>query len=186
LKPFTAIMDFANGVVTPFHNKTERKLADIRNFFADAAAVEKTLAEGNRVVYEAYEIRTPSERGELSWCTTIIHPGTVGGEFHMSKGHFHTKDDTAELYLGVQGTGRLVCQTRDDQFTAEEICKGSVSLVPALWAHRIVNTGKDDLVIMAVYASDAGHDYAFIEKKGFLKLVCEEGGRVVLKANPRY
>jgi glucose-6-phosphate isomerase len=49
-----------------------------------------------------------------------------------------------------------------------------------------VNTGKSDLIIMAVYASDAGHDYGFIEKKGFLKLVCEENGKVVLKANPKY
>ena len=186
MKPFTAKVDFANGVVSPFHNKTERRLDDIRNFFSDSIAIEKALTQGNRIVYEAYEIRTPSETGELSWCTTIIHPGQVGGEYHMTKGHFHKKDDTTELYLGVKGTGCLICQTREDQFVSEEICAGSVSLVPALWAHRIVNTGKDDLIIMAVYASNAGHDYGFIEKKGFVKLVCDEEGRVVFKKNPKY
>ena len=186
LIPFTAKVDFENGVVSPFHNKTERKLGDIRDFFSDAAAVEKALAEGNRTVYEAYEIRTPDRAGELSWCTTIIHPGRVGNEFHMTKGHFHKKDDSTEIYIGVKGTGCIICQTRDDRFVSEEISPGSVSLVPALWAHRVVNTGDVDLIIMAVYASDAGHDYGFIEKKGFLNIVAAEGGRVVFKKNPKY
>ena len=186
MEPFTARVNFENGIVSPFHNRTERRLADIKGFFSDSAAADKAVAEGNRIVYEAYEIRTPSRTGELSWCTTIIHPGCVGNEYHMTKGHFHKKDDTTEMYIGVKGTGCLICQTRDDRFVTEEILPGSVSLVPALWAHRVVNTGKEDLIIMAVYASDAGHDYGFIEKKGFVNLVCDEGGRVVLKKNPKY
>jgi glucose-6-phosphate isomerase len=186
MDPFSASVNLENGVVTPFHNKTERKLADIKGFFSDPAAVEKTLQEGNRIVYEAYEIRTPSQAGEMSWCTTIIHPGRVGKEFHMTKGHFHKKDESTEMYIGVKGTGCLICQTRDDRFLSQEIRPGTVSLVPALWAHRVVNTGETDLIIMAVYASDAGHDYGFIEQKGFVNLVCGKGGKILFEKNPRY
>jgi glucose-6-phosphate isomerase, archaeal len=186
MEPFTARVDFENGIVTPFHNKTERRLAEIKGFFSDAAAAEEALAEDNRVVYEAYEIRTPSRAGEMSWCTTIIHPGRVGREYHMTKGHFHRKDDSTEMYIGVKGTGCLVCQTRENEFISQPIQPGSVSLVPALWAHRVVNTGEQDLIIMAVYASDAGHDYGFIEHKGFVNLVCEDRGGVVFEKNPKY
>ncbi len=186
MEPFTARVNFENGVVTPFHNRTERRLSAIKGFFSDSIAVEKALAEEDRIVYEAYEIRTPSLAGEMSWCTTIIHPGRVGREYHMSKGHFHKKDDSTEMYIGVKGTGCLICQTRDNLFMSQPIEPGSVSLVPALWAHRIVNTGGQDLIIMAVYASDAGHDYAFIEQKGFVNLVCENHGKVVFEKNPKY
>jgi len=36
--------------------------------------------------------------GELLFGVSIVHPGKVGNEFYMTKGHFHTVLETAEIY----------------------------------------------------------------------------------------
>jgi glucose-6-phosphate isomerase len=53
--------------------------------------------------------------------------------------------------------------------------------VPPGWAHRTVNTGDDDLIFLAVYFGDAGHDYAAIEDSGFAVrvLATSDGAEVV-------
>ena len=146
------------------------------------------MAEGNRTVYEAYEIRTPNQAGELSWCTTIIHPGSLGGEFHMTKGHFHTVLETAEIYMCLKGEGCMVMETPEGETSVVALEPGSVLYVPPRWAHRSVCTSRQqDLVTFFAYPADAGHDYGTIERQGFGKLVVEASdGRVEIIENPRW
>ena len=43
----------------------------------------------NPVLYEVYEIKRPELAGELMYGISIVHPGKVGEEYFMTKGHFH-------------------------------------------------------------------------------------------------
>ena len=108
----------------------------------------------------------PSRPGHLAHLTTIILPGVVGDEYYMTRGHYHLKD-SAEVYLGMAGTGLMVMQARDGRFQVEELVKNKTVYVPPGWAHRTVNTGAQELIFLAVYFSDAGHDYRSIEEQGF-------------------
>ncbi len=184
--PCSYQIDFNTGMVTRYPKTTERKLSEIRNCFYDGQAVERVLKKADPIIYEAYEVKSPNEEGLLSWCTTIIHPGCVGREYHMTKGHFHKKDISTEFYLGLKGKGLLIAQSRAGQFTSLEIRPGVMVDVPPSWAHRVVNTGIEELIVMAMFSSDAGHYYCQIEEKGFMKLVVKQDERYALIKNPRY
>ncbi len=116
-----------------------------------------------------------NDPGHLAHLTTIILAGTVGDEYYMTRGHYHQKD-SAEVYLGMSGTGLMLMQDRDGQFRIEALTNGVTVYVPPGWAHRTVNTGDQELVFLAVYFSDAGHDYRSIEEQGF-------AARVIAGAN---
>lgn len=45
-----------------------------------------------------------------------------------------------------------------------------------MWAHRVVNTGKEPLVFVATYHLAAGHDYTAVVERGFLKRLVEING----------
>ena len=104
----------------------------------------------------------------------------------MTKGHFHAVIDTAEVYYGCQGQGLMVMETPEGDWAVEELRPGKVLYVPPRWAHRSVNTGREDLVFFFVYPGHAGHDYGTIEQQGFHKLVVEENQRPKIIDNPRW
>ena len=57
------------------------------------------------VLYEVYEFKRPEVAGELLHGVSVIHPGLVGNEFFMTKGHFHSLLETAEVYYCLKGEG---------------------------------------------------------------------------------
>ena len=119
--------------------------------------------------------------------TSIVHPGKVGDEYWMTKGHFHAVLETAEVYYCLQGEGMMVMETPEGDWAVEELRPGRVLYVPPRWAHRSVNTGADqDLVTLYVYPAHAGHDYGTIQSRGFRKLVVERDGRPCVIDNPRW
>ncbi len=140
--------------------------------------------EGDRLIYEVYVAEVPKEEGHLPHCTTIIYPGRVGEEFHMTKGHFHKRRDRAETYLGLAGQGHLLMQTDDGRVSSLSMRRGTVAYVPPFWAHRTVNTGDEPFIFYAVWSGDAGHDYGAIERTGFAKLLVARNGRPTLVGNP--
>jgi glucose-6-phosphate isomerase, archaeal len=179
--PFTTWLDLGTGSLTPDAELAERRVADMRGYYLDDDGTDP-----HRLVYRVYAIPAEEANTELQCSTTILEPGLVGGEFHMTKGHFHEQRDRAEVYLGLSGDGILLLATEDGRHRAEPIRAGSVSYVPGGWAHRSVNVGSDPLIFFAVYVGDAGHDYGIIAERGFPVLVVrdEDGHRVV--PNPRY
>ena len=70
----------------------------IRDRYYDAAAFDAHLAADDTVLYEVYIVERPAVEGELSSGLTILHPGKVGDEFFMTKGHFHAILETGEVY----------------------------------------------------------------------------------------
>jgi glucose-6-phosphate isomerase len=180
-EPFTTLLDLELGTLDPEREVVERRLTDLRGVYQ-----EEPAGAGDPVVYRVSAVPAPATGANLLCSTTVLKPGVVGREYHMTKGHFHELRDRAEVYLGLAGEGLLVMATGDGRHAVEPIRRGTVSYVPGGWAHRSVNVGGEPLVFLAVYVGDAGHDYATVERQGFpvLVLAGEHGPEIV--ANPRY
>lgn len=188
IEPFNTILDMQHGTLQPAGQVIQRRLSDMRNMYFDQTAYERILAEeGDRLIYEIYHApELPQTEGQLLHCTTIIYPGRVGQEFHMTKGHFHAKRDRAEVYVGLSGEGHLLLQTEEGTVRDIPIRPGTVAYIPPLWAHRTVNTGAQPFSFLSVWPGDAGHDYGSIEKTGFAKLLLEREGQAALIDNPKF
>ncbi len=185
--PFAFTLPTPQIIPTRVDHHIERRLSALRGQFLDQEAYNTMLSTGDQLMYEVYEIKRPEVEGELLMGISIVHPGKVGREFFMTKGHFHTIIDTAEVYYCLKGEGYMVMETPEGETSVEPLSPGKVVYVPPRWAHRSVRTSRQEaLVTFFVYPGNAGHDYGTIEQLGFRKLVVEgENGPVIID-NPRY
>jgi len=185
--PFTFGIPLPEVIPTHYDNHITRRLSAMRGQFADQAAYQALLHREDVLLYEVYEIRRPEVAGELLHGVSIVHPGLVGDEYFMTKGHFHALLETAEVYYCLKGQGVMVMETPEGEWAVEELRPGRVLYVPPRWAHRSVNTDPDeDLVTFFVYPGDAGHDYGTIEEQGFRKLVLKKNGVPQVVDNPAW
>lgn len=185
--PFTFDVSVADAVLSEYDNLIVRNLSNMAGMYADTAAFDKMLAEDDSVLYHVYEIRRPEVEGEILHGLSVLHPGKVGDEYFMTKGHFHSVLDTAEVYYCLKGEGYMVMETPEGEWAVEPLRPGKVLYVLPRWAHRSVNTGSDeDLVTFFAYPGNAGHDYGTIETQGFRKLVVERDGKPAIVDNPRW
>ncbi len=185
--PFTYDVSVEDAILSTYDNHIERRLSAMKGQFSDQQAFDAMLANDDVLLYEVYEVRRPEVEGELLNGLSIVHPGKVGDEYYMTKGHFHTVLETAEVYYCLKGEGVMVMETPKGEWAVEPLRPGSVLYVPPRWAHRSVNTGtREDLVTFFVYPGNAGHDYGTIETQGFRKLVIERDGSPVVIDNPRW
>ncbi len=131
MKPFTTEINIENGFLKNAHNHLLRRLSSMKGQYFDAAAYDALLKEEDALVYEVYEnIHMPKAPGELYHGSSIVHPGKVGEEFFMTKGHFHQVLDTAEVYSCVHGHGYMMMETPEGEWAAEELKPGVVLYVP--------------------------------------------------------
>jgi glucose-6-phosphate isomerase len=156
-----------------------RRLKDLADCFA------QKVIEGNNhgdPEKEIYRVISPSEQeqSDLTYAITIVQPGKIGDEYHLTRGHFHKKADAGELYLGLSGSGVILMQDRLSSVTKEDIAEGAVVYIPPGLAHRSVNTSQGELVFLAIYSPQAGHDYESIVRRGFSKRVVELDGAAEL------
>jgi glucose-6-phosphate isomerase len=185
--PFGFGVTLPQGTLTEFDAYTERTLSAMEGQYANQQAYKDMLAEDDVVLYEILEVKRPETAGELMHGLSIVHPGRVGDEYFMTKGHFHTVLETGEVYYCLKGEGMLVMETPEGDWSVEELRAGRVVYVPPRWAHRSVNTGRqEDLVTFFIYPGNAGHDYGTIEQQGFRKLVVDRDGRPTVVDNPRW
>ncbi|RIJ50821.1 cupin domain-containing protein [Maribellus luteus] len=157
-----------------------RYLSDMEAVFMDKVAF--SALDPQQPVYEVdcYFPVADNKSGGLFFGLTRIFPGKVGGEFFMTKGHFHSNNDTAEFYWGIKGKGLLLFMDKTRKVWAEEMTEGSVHYIPGNTAHRVINTGVEMLSFGACWPSDAGHDYGSIEKEGFSARVVEKDGKLII------
>jgi glucose-6-phosphate isomerase, archaeal len=185
--PFTFTVPMPDIIPTKADNHIERRLSALRGQFLDQEAYDKMLSVEDQLLYEVYEIKRPEVAGELLMGISIVHPGKVGREFFMTKGHFHTVIDTAEVYYCLKGEGYMVMETPEGETSVKLLSPGKVLYVPPRWAHRSVCTSRlEDLVTFFVYPGNAGHDYGTIEQLGFRKLVVDSESGPTIIDNPRY
>jgi glucose-6-phosphate isomerase len=179
-------IDLAAVTMSPYDHHIQRRLSSMQNQFNDLRAYQRMLEVEDVLLYEVYASQRPELVGELLHGISIVHPGKVGDEYYMTKGHFHSVLETAEAYYCLKGRGFMVMENPEGEWSVEALVSGRVLYVPPRWAHRSVNTGTDDLVTFFVYPGHAGHDYGTIEKQGFRKLVVERGGQARIVDNPRW
>jgi len=165
----------------------QRRLSQLRHLYADSAAVEAILSsEGDRLIYEVHNVPLPEDAGHVLHCTTIIFPGTVGGECHMTKGHYHARRDTGEVYVGLAGEGEVLMQLESGAFKHLPLRPGVAAYIPPFWGHRTVNTGSEPFIFFSAWPGDAGHDYAAIEQHGFAMRVLQGEAGVTFVPNPAF
>ena len=179
-------LDFRKGDLAPRDRTNIRKLSDMKGMFLDAEAELLIVEKENPVIYSFQERLLPEENGHLQLAVTRIHPGKIGDEYFMTKGHYHKRPATSEVYLGLEGQGSLLMQTVGGDFESLSIKPGTLTYIPPCWGHRMVNTGLTPFVFFAVYPGDAGHNYGDIERTGFVKILVEKDGKPFLIDNPRW
>ena len=165
---------------------TKRTLSQMKEMFCDREAAEKLLETEDPLIYEFHELGCPERAGDLAFGTTILYPGRVGSEYYMTKGHFHTVLETAEVYYTLEGEGFMVLEDPSGDTMELALSKGQAVYVPRSYAHRTVNTGEKPLILFYTFAADAGHDYGTIETKGYHKLIVEKDGKPVIIDNPHW
>ena len=179
-KPMAAHLDLGEGLLRGGQTKTTR-LSDLRGCFADEAAYERALAEGDPVVYQVSWVEPGQGEGDLHYGVGKLAPGRIGSEYFLTRGHAHAWRPAAELYLNLRGEGKLLLE---DAETGEAqllpFGPGCVLHVPGGVAHRTINTGGEPLVYLGVYPARAGHEYRGSGGRSFRHVVVERAGKPVL------
>ncbi len=185
--PFTFRLPRDGELPTTYDTHITRRLSSMRGQYCDQAAYDALLAQGDPLLYEVYQIERPPVEGELLQGISVIHPGKVGDEYFMTKGHFHAVLETGEVYSCLRGEGRMVLETPEGETQVLAFLPGDVLYVLPRWAHRSVNvSASEDLVFYYACPANAGHDYGTIEQQGFRLLVVERDGQPTVIDNPRW
>lgn len=158
-------LDFHTGEIDPSLHSVTRTIGDLAQIFQNQIAV--ATLDPSTIVYQTYGCPGDSEGEQLLYGTTVLMPGTVGDEYYMTRGHFHTKPERGELCLTIKGEGKLLLMDRSGNTTEELMSAGSLHNIDGRLAHRVVNTGTDPLVFFVSWMSDCGHDYESIRQRGF-------------------
>jgi glucose-6-phosphate isomerase, archaeal len=185
-RPFGFVIPQSGGLPQRYDNHIQRRLSSMKGQYLDQETYQQMLSQHDTLLYEVYEIHRPTVEGELLHGVSVIHPGMVGEEYFMTKGHFHSVLETGEIYYCLQGQGMMVMETPEGDWAVEEMYPGRMIYVLPRWAHRTVNTGSEDLIFFFAYPGNAGHDYGTIEKQGFRKLVVLRDGETQVIDNPRW
>ena len=186
LKSLAIRFNLEDGL-SPDREPTKRMLSAMDGMYLNNNALKNMIKEKEILVYEFYELGIPENPGELAYGTTILYPGKVGDEYFMTKGHFHSKMDTAEIYYCLKGHGYLLMENPEGDIELREMTPGVSVYVPPKFAHRSINISDTESFIMFfVFRADAGHDYKTIETKGFRKLIIEKDGKPLIIDNPKW
>ncbi|MGR5095959.1 glucose-6-phosphate isomerase family protein [Vibrio maritimus] len=143
----------------------ETTLGSLEGVFADET--QRAASAQDQIIYQVEMLPAQHTEGELNFGVSHIEPGSVGSEFHMTRGHIHQRKEQAEFYFGSQGEGLLLMQTEQGGVSIEKVFPGSVHHIPGFVAHRLINTGNTRLSALAVWPAIAGHNYDFLEEVGF-------------------
>lgn len=112
-------------------SESKRTLGDLKNVFQDEAA--RAQMNPATIVYEvqshmAVKDGTP---GGLFFGTSNVMPGQVGGEYFMTKGHYHARRECGEYYWCIQGMGALILMDESGKCWFEPMQPGSLHYIPA-------------------------------------------------------
>ena len=184
-KAFTIYLDLKDGISDEI-KPIQRRVSDMEGMYSDAESEKSLISGENPLVYEYYDLGAPEHPGDLAFGTSIVYPGKVGNEYFMTKGHFHSILETAEIYYCLRGKGYMLMENPEGDWDAKELSAGTAVYVPKRYAHRTINTGNEPLITFFAFRADAGHDYGTIETNGYKKLIVEIDGRTEIIDNPKH
>jgi glucose-6-phosphate isomerase len=159
----------------------KRRLSELHGAFADTAAYEAALRDGDPVIYMVASVEPAEGDGQLHYGIGVLMPGRIGAEYYLTKGHLHAWRPAAEVYIGLSGEGAMLLE--DEQTGATSLVPlraNSAVYVPGSTAHRTINTGDAPLVYIGVYPASAGHDYGAIAERNFQQVLAAIDGRPTL------
>ena len=166
-------LDIENGIING-KDITKRYLSDLEGCFADVDAYRSAVKGDDSLIYWVEGASPADGDGDMHYGIGTIAPGKIGDEYYMTKGHYHSWREAAEIYIGLQGKGVMLLEDEESgkskMVTLEE---NSVVYVPGHTAHRTMNTGDDKLVYIGIYPAKAGHDYGAIAANNFKYKVIE-------------
>ena len=165
--PLRITFDVETVAVEPAGPTQTRRMSDLEGLFADQAAWEQSVADGDPIVYTVASTPVPEQPTHVPQSITTISPGAVAGEFYLTKGHQHP-DPQGEIYLGLAGAGGLLLFD-GQQAEWVDMAPGVIGYIPPHWAHRSINVGDEPYKFLAVYPGSAGHDYRWVLDNGMGK-----------------
>lgn len=181
--------DLVTGLADPeIKPSLQRRLSAIAEMYKDPDVARADAELDDVLVYEFYDMGVPETPGDVAYGTSIVYPGTVGDEYFMTKGHFHSVLDTGEIYFCLSGSGYMLMENPEGDVQWAEFVPGQAVYVPRRYAHRSINVSDTEpLITFFSFPGHAGHDYGTIEEKGFRKL-CLKGadGTPTFVDNPRW
>jgi glucose-6-phosphate isomerase, archaeal len=183
--PCSIAFDTSTGIIPQATGHYQKRLSDLRGLFLDPAALELRITkEGDPVCYENYAFNDNQADGDIFFGTTIIYPGKVGIEYHLTRGHYHRKRNHAETYQALSGHGLVLFERQDGTTATAELVPGKVTYVAPFWAHRSINTSDVPLVFLWTCSVEAGHDYDGLGGRGMRQVVVERDGLPIVENRP--
>lgn len=175
-------IDLQTGKLSGNIIESEKHISELKNVFKDETARSQMPPDTMAYKVQMHKAEEEGKEGGLFFGTSFVYPGLVGNEYFMTRGHFHSKIDTAEYYWCVEGEGVLLLMDEERKCYTEKMTQGSLHYIKGRIAHRIINTGNKILAVGACWPSDAGHDYNSIEKEGFpVRVLCIDGEPTLMK-----
>ena len=160
------LTDWQSGSLSGEAVRSHRTVRDLLDYWQDRNAAE-ILADPPLYETETYFSKPDGTEGAILWGSTRLFPGNVGGEYFMTRGHWHTKPTHGELIICVSGTGLVALMDKDRVTTTVELAPGVTYHIDGTLAHRTINTGNEPLVFWCAWAADCGHNYESILESGF-------------------
>ena len=184
-KPRSFRLDYTTGVLGPYQHIKKVHLNKMVAYFVNKEAIKTILSSGeNPLIYETQIIDWPSKEGIIKIGSTTIYPGEIGDELYHNRGHYHQKDQTSEIYIGLKGRGRIVMQKEDGKTRILPLELHDVAHIPPGWAHRVINIGRDKMSFMFACLADAGSNYEPIKERGFKKILVKKDEKIEVTENP--
>ena len=131
------------------------RFKDVKHKYQNISGIKS-----NKIIYKVYI----KDYGDFLFGLTVIEPGKINKEFHMTKGHKHNNPDK-EVYILFNGKGKLVVQ--DKKFKSIDMKKNILYEISGNAGHRLVNIGSKPLEVLTIYSRNSGHNYDFEFKKRF-------------------
>jgi len=166
---FADKVDFKTGELANCGSHNKVYLNDIKTLFKDQEEVQKRLDE-NPLIYETFYPDIDTNIMYVFYGVTKIHPGTIGREFFMTKGHLHIPEQITEMYLCLSGRGMLLEQ-KDNNIKKTVMEPGTITYVGESSFHRTYNIGKEPFIFIVACNADFEHDYSLLKDDGFLEIV---------------
>jgi glucose-6-phosphate isomerase len=183
----------------------QRRFGDLRSVVAAPDAVDPIADE---VAYLTYrDVRQTAESGlaanGLRYDATVTLPGSVGGEYIKTAGHYHALDANGvswtEIYDVLAGEAAFVLQKAEDDPAGDPaVTRGIVIVagpgdrlvIPPDYGHVTVNIGTTPLVVADLVAVASGNHYQGYANRhgGAVRIMAVPGEEDAFEAewNPAY